>query len=136
MALEEDIMHSQQLIKWADHIVMAYPTWWGSMPALAKGFIDRIFLPAFAFKHHKGKPFPEKLLKGKSIRLLVTMDAPKWWFYLVYRAAQYRMLKDVVFDYVGFNPVRFSTFGAMRKSTDNQRKIWLSQVEKLGKQLK
>jgi putative NADPH-quinone reductase len=51
------------------------------------------------------------------------MDAPKWWFYLVYRAAQYRMLKDVVFDYVGFNPVRFSTFGAMRKSTDNQRKI-------------
>jgi putative NADPH-quinone reductase len=136
MALEEDIMHSQQLIKWADHIVMAYPTWWGSMPALAKGFIDRIFLPGFAFKHHKGKPFPEKLLKGKSIRLLVTMDAPKWWFYLVYRAAQYRMLKDVVFDYVGFNPVKFSTFGAMRKSTDNQRKIWLSQVEKLGKQLK
>jgi putative NADPH-quinone reductase len=136
MPLEDDIIQSQQLIKWADHVVMAYPTWWGSMPALTKGFIDRVFIPGFAFKHHKGKPFPEKLLTGKSIRLLVTMDAPKWWFYLVYRAAQYSMLKNVVFNYVGLNPIKFSTFGGMRKSTENQRKSWLNKVEILGKQLK
>jgi putative NADPH-quinone reductase len=136
MLLEPGLQHAQQKILWADHVVLAYPTWWGSMPALTKGFIDRVFLPGFAFKHHKGENFPEKLLKGKSIRLLVTMDAPKWWFYLAYRAAQYRMLKDVVFGYVGFYPVKFSTFGAMRKSTQTQRMNWLSKVEKLGKQLK
>ncbi len=135
MPLEEDIIQSQQLIKWAEHIVMAYPTWWGSMPALTKGFIDRVLLPGFAFKHHKGKNFPEKMMEGKSIRLLVTMDAPKWWFYLVYGAAQYKMLKQLVFGYVGFNPVKFSTFGAMRKSNENQRKTWLDKVEKLGKQM-
>lgn len=136
MVLEEDILRAQQLILWADHTIMAYPTWWGSMPALTKGFIDRVFLPGFAFKHHKGKNFPEKLLKGKSIRLLVTMDAPKWWFYIVYRAAQYKMLKDLVFGFVGFNPVSFTTFGAVRKSTEKQRIIWLNKVENLGKQLK
>lgn len=136
VSLEEDIIHYQHLIKWADYVVMVYPTWWGSMPALTKGFVDRVFLPGFAFKHHKGKLFPEKLLKGKSIHLLVTMDAPKWWFYLVYRAAQYSMLKNVVFGYVGFSSIKFSTFGAMRKSTENQRKIWLNKVEKLDKQLK
>ena len=136
MPLEDDIIHAQHLIQWADHIVMAYPTWWGSMPATAKGFIDRVLLPGFAFRYHKGKPFPEKLLKGKSIRLLVTMDTPKWWFYLVYHAAQYKMLKKLVFGYVGFSPVKFSTFGAVRKSTENNRKIWLNKVEKLGKQLK
>ncbi|MCK6618576.1 MAG: NAD(P)H-dependent oxidoreductase [Cyclobacteriaceae bacterium] len=134
--LEDDVLQSQKLIQWADHIVMAYPTWWGSMPALTKGFIDRVFLPGFAFKHHKGKNFPEKLLKGKSIRLLVTMDAPKWWFYLVYRAAQYRMLRDLIFGYVGFDPVRFSTFGAVRTSTEKQRMKWISKTEQLGKQLK
>jgi NAD(P)H dehydrogenase (quinone) len=135
MQLEEDLVTSQELIKWANHIVMAYPNWWGFMPAIAKGFIDRIFLPGFAFKNHSGKNFPEKLLKGKSMRLLVTMDTPKLWFYLIYRASQYQILKDIVFGYVGFDPIRFSTFGFIRKSTEKLRKSWLVKVEKLGKQL-
>lgn len=136
MQLEKDLIASQELIQWADHVVMAYPNWWGFMPALAKGFIDRVFLPGFAFKHHSGKIFPEKLLKGKSMRLLATMDTPKWWFYLIYRASQYQILKDIVFGYVGFDPIRFSTFGFMRKSTDKQRSNWLTKVEQLGKQFK
>jgi NAD(P)H dehydrogenase (quinone) len=136
MQLEDDLVASQQLIQWADHVVMAYPNWWGFMPALTKGFIDRVFLPGFAFKHHSGKVFPEKLLKGKSMRLLITMDTPKWWFYLIYRASQYQILKDIVFGYVGFDPIRFSTFGFMRKSTEKLRINWLKKVEQLGKQLK
>ncbi len=134
--LEDDLIASQQLILWADHVVLAYPNWWGFMPALTKGFIDRVFLPGFAFKHRSGKIFPEKLLKGKSMRLLITMDTPKWWFYLIYRASQYQILKDIVFGYVGFHPIMFSTFGFMRKSTVKQRNNWLKQVERLGKQLK
>lgn len=133
--LEKDLATAQQLILWADHVVMAYPNWWDFMPAIAKGFIDRIFLPGFAFKNHPGKNFPEKLLKGRSIRLLVTMDTPKWWYYLIYRASQYQILKDIVFGYVGFYPVRFSTFGFIRKSTDRLRRDWLVKVERLGKQL-
>lgn len=133
MHLEEDLIRAQQLITWADHVVLAYPNWWGFMPAVTKGFIDRIFLPGFAFKNHSGKNFPEKLLKGKSLRLLVTMDTPKWWFYLIYRASQYQILKDIVFGYVGFGPIGFSTFGFMRKSTEKLRKKWLIKVEQLGK---
>lgn len=136
MELEKDLVTSQQLIQWADHVVMAYPNWWGFMPAIAKGFIDRVLLPGFAFKHHSGKIFPEKLLKGKSLRLLITMDTPKWWFYLIYRASQYQILKDIVFGYVGFKPINFSTFGFMRKSTDKRRKNWLRKVAQLGAALK
>lgn len=135
MQLEQDLVVAQELIQWADHIVLAYPNWWGFMPAVTKGFIDRIFLPGFAFRHHSGKIFPEKLLKGKSMRLLITMDTPKWWFYLVYRASQYQILKDIVFGYVGFDPIRFSTFGFMRKSTEKQRNKWLQKVEQLGRLL-
>lgn len=134
--LEKDLIESQQLILWADHVVMAYPNWWGFMPAITKGFIDRILMPGFAFKHHSGKIFPEKLLQGKSLRLLITMDTPKWWFYLIYRASQYHILKHIVFGYVGFDPIRFSTFGFMRKSTDSQRENWLKKVTQLGKKFK
>lgn len=134
--LEDDLVAAQQLFQWADHVVMAFPNWWGAMPAIAKGFIDRIFLPGFAFKNHSGKAFPEQLLKGKSMRLLVTMDTPKFWFYLIHRASLYLILKKVVFGYVGFSPINFSTFGFMRKSTDGQRTSWLKKVEQLGRHSK
>ena len=134
MQLEEDLAASQQLLSWANHVVLVYPNWWGFMPAITKGFIDRVLLPGFAFKHHSGKLFPEKLLKGRSMRIMVTMDTPKWWFYLIYRASQYQILKNIVFGFVGFNPVRFSTFGFIRKSTDERRKSWLLKAEQLGKQ--
>lgn len=134
--LEADLLSAQQLIKWADHVVLAFPNWWGAMPAITKGFIDRIFLPGFAFKNHSGKNFPEQLLKGKSMRIMVTMDTPKFWFYLVHRASLYLILKKVVFGYVGFNPIRFSTFGFIRKSTEQLRKSWLKKAEQLGKQFK
>jgi NAD(P)H dehydrogenase (quinone) len=132
MQLEDDLLTAQELILWADHIVMAYPNWWGFMPAVTKGFIDRIFLPGFAFRHQSGKIFPEKLLKGKSMRLLVTMDTPKWWFYLIYRASQYQILKHIVFGYVGFKPIRFSTFGFIRKSTPERRNKWLQKIRLIG----
>ena len=134
--LEVDLVEAQKLFEWASHVVMAFPNWWGAMPAITKGFIDRLFLPGFAFKNHSGKTFPEQLLTGKSIRLLVTMDTPKFWFYLVHRASLYLILKKVVFGYVGFKPVSFSTFGFIRKSTETVRTTWLKKVEQLGKQLK
>ena len=133
--LEDDLVAAQKLFQWADHVVMAFPNWWGAMPAIAKGFIDRLFLPGFAFKNHSGKSFPEQLLKGKSMRVLVTMDTPKFWFYLVHLASLYLILKKVVFGYVGFKPINFSTFGFMRKSPNKQRATWLKKVEQLGTQL-
>ena len=82
--LEEDLIESQHLIKWADHLVFIYPTWWGTMPALLKGFIDRVFLPGFGFQYRDDSVWWDKLLKGKSARLIVTMDTPPWYFRLIY----------------------------------------------------
>ena len=48
--LEPDLVEAQEKIKWSEHLVWVYPVWWGSVPAMMKGFIDRVFLPGFAFK--------------------------------------------------------------------------------------
>ena len=49
--MEEDsfILRSQELIKWADHLIFVYPIWWSSMPSLMKGWIDRVFTPGIAY---------------------------------------------------------------------------------------
>lgn len=135
MVLEPDLQRMQEWIRWADHLVVVYPTWWGGMPALLKGFIDRIFLPGFAFMHHKGKHFPEQLLKGKTARIIATMDAPAIWFYLVYQQAQYRCMRKQILEYCGIRPARFTTIGWMKKSSTGKRQKWLQHVKILGSKL-
>ena len=54
----------QELIKNEDKFIFIYPTWWSSMPAILKGFIDRVMVSGFAFKYVNGMPVG--LLKGKA----------------------------------------------------------------------
>ncbi|PVU85592.1 hypothetical protein BB559_006929 [Furculomyces boomerangus] len=77
---EPDLLEAWDNIKWAHHIVWIYPTWWGSLPALTKGFVDRLFLPGFVFKHIETSPHPEKLLEGKTSEIISTMDTPAWYY--------------------------------------------------------
>lgn len=61
----EDLLQAQELIKWADQVLFAYPNWWAFMPAIAKSFVDRVLMANFPFKNHLGKNFPKQLLKDK-----------------------------------------------------------------------
>lgn len=76
--LEPDLKELQEDFKWAEHIVIFYPLWWSSMPALFKGLFDRMWLPAFAFRFIKapdGKTTMgwNKLLAGRTSRVVVTL---------------------------------------------------------------
>ncbi len=51
--LEPDIQNAQEQITWSNHLVLIYPTWWATPPALLKAFIERTLLPGFAYKYKK-----------------------------------------------------------------------------------
>jgi putative NADPH-quinone reductase len=72
--LEPDLIMCQELIRNASHLVWVYPVWWGSVPAILKGFLDRVLVPGFAFKKREGSLLWDKYLSGKSARLICTMD--------------------------------------------------------------
>ena len=105
--LEPDLLKAQENIKWADHIVFIYPTWWGVMPALLKGFLERIMLPGFAYKFHENDQKWEKLLGNKSARLIVTMNAPGWVYNTLNRAVGHRLMKKNILGFCSFS--RFSS---------------------------
>ena len=134
--LEPDLQNIMELISKADHLVFVYPNWWGTYPALFKGFIDRVFLPGFAFEYQEKSPFPKKILKGKTARLIVTTDTPSWYYSLVYRKPGHNSLKKSILGFCGIKPVKISTFGPVKNSTDMQRNTWLKKVENLAKKLK
>jgi NAD(P)H dehydrogenase (quinone) len=130
--LEPDLQKAQELILWADHLVFFYPNWWATYPAMLKGFIDRTFLPGFAFKYRKGSAKPEQLLLGKTARLVVTMDSPVWYYYLVQRAPGHHSMRQGILHFCGIKPVRITSLGSMKKSTPKQRQKWLDLMLKFG----
>jgi len=131
--LEPDLLKIQQDIVDADHLVFVYPTWWGTYPALLKGFIDRVFLPGFAFKYRDNSLFWDKLLKGKTARLIVTMDTPAWYYSLIYRSPGHNSMKKGLLGFCGIKPVKIITFGPVKTSNEKRRTDWLAICEKLGK---
>lgn len=131
--LEPDLVNAQAAITWAQHIVFAYPIWWGAMPALLKGFIDRVFLPGFAFKYRAGSAFWDRLLSGRSAHLLVTMDTPPWYFRWVYRMPGHNQMKRTILEFSGIKPVTISNFGPIKNSSPQQREKWLAQVNAHGR---
>lgn len=134
--LEPDLVRVQEQIKAAEHLVFVYPNWWGTFPALLKGFFDRVFLPNFAFKYRKNSPFWDKLLTGKTARLIVTMDTPKWYYALINCSPGHHQMKKAILEFSGIEPVDITSFSPIKTSDLDQRKIWLNRVEKLGQQQK
>ncbi len=131
--LEPDLQRLQQQIQAADHLVWVYPVWWGSVPARLKGLLDRVLTPGFAFRYVATQTWPERLLKGRSARLLVSLDTPGWYFRWLQGAPAHRMMKDAVLAFCGVAPVRISEFTPVIKSTPAQRERWLARAAELGR---
>ncbi len=134
--LEPDLVTMQQEILVADHLVFVYPNWWATFPALLKGFIDRVFVPGFAFKYRKDSPLWDKLLVEKTARLIVTMDTPKWYYFSININAGHNAMKIGILEFCGIKPVKITSFAPVKSSDEVKRKKWLAKVEGLGKEQK
>lgn len=134
--LEKDLVSARESILWSNHIVWIFPVWWGMPPALLKGFIDRVFLPGFAFQYRQQGRSWDRLLTGRTARVFVTMDAPLWYYRLVNGQPAHRAFKGMILKFCGINPVRFTNFSSVRQASEKQIQRWLETTEKLGGQAK
>ncbi len=133
--LEPDLVEIREAIQWASHIVFVYPIWWGSIPALLKGFIDRTFLPGFAFRYRENSIWWDRLLAGRSAHLIVTMDTPPWYYRLIYKMPGHNQMKITILEWCGIKPVKISSFGPLKDSTDQQREKWRQKVIKYAQRI-
>ena len=130
--LEPDLQAAQADILWAEEIVWVYPVWWGGLPALLKGFLDRTLLPGFAYKFHKGNRSWDKLLKGRNARIVVTLDTPGWYDRLVYGRPAWRQMKHTILQFCGMKLLSTTTFAPIATSKPEQRERWLAAVRRLA----
>ena len=134
--LEPDIENAQRLITWAEHIVFIYPTWWGTMPALIKAFLDRVLTSGFAFEEIEGGTGYGPLLRGKTAQIITTMDTPLFVYKLIYHSPGHNAMKIATLGFCGFNMAKTLNFGPVKKSTEEIRKQWIEKVRTEALKLK
>lgn len=121
---------AQLSIGTAEHIVLIFPLWLGSMPAVVKGFLEQVLRPGFALDN-SGARFPKKRLVGRSARVIVTMGMPALWYKWFFRAHGVRSLERSILKFCGIHPVRESLIGLVEAGV-RVRQRWLKKCRAYG----
>ena len=121
--LEPDLVSFQENVKWCDHFVIFYPSWWSTMPALLKGVFDRAWVPGFAYRFTSNYSW-KKLLKGKSATMFVTSDTVPIIQRLLFGDTT-NELRNGILWFSGFGPIFVRKFGYLKHwgSTGRRERI-------------
>jgi len=130
--LEPDLKKLQEDWQWADHVVIVYPNWWNTMPAILKGLFDRMWLPGFAFNFDKETKKLIQRLKGKTARVIIVAGTHSpfktWWQFGDYT----NEIQHGILEFAGIK-TKVSAFGPCEKVNNTCRDKWAEKVRKLGK---
>lgn len=127
------IRQSQESLAWADHWLILFPLWLGSMPAALKAFFEQALRPGFAFAAGAKGRLPRKLLTRKSARIVVTMGMPALFYRWYYRAHSLKSLERNILTFCGVHPVRANVVGMVEGMRQPKRKRWLARMNALGR---
>ena len=130
--LSEPIKLAQDTIHWSNHLVIVYPLWLGTMPALLKAFFEQVLRPDFAFEYSKSGRMPKKRLTGKSARIIVTMGMPAFIYRWFFFAHGVKTLERNILAFCGINPIKTSLIGSIENQNEAQRLKWLDEIQRLG----
>lgn len=126
----EQIAH----IRWAEGLIFVYPTWWYSLPAMLKGWIDRVWVPFATFDLPQGlQPVRGRMQNIRLLGGISTYGSPWWWMRLVIGDPGRTIILR------GLRPLchrRCRTFWLghyrMDSSTPDSRQSFLRRVARLG----
>jgi NAD(P)H dehydrogenase (quinone) len=110
--------------------VLIYPVWWSAMPALLKGFIDRAWIPGFAFHFHKDGMGWDKMLKGRTARLIILSKS--WPVMIMALFGDYtNEISRAILGFSGYK-VSLTEVGMSEKLTESQKAKWMQKIAKLA----
>lgn len=114
----------------AQHIVLIFPLWLGTMPALVKMFLEQIMRPGVAFRYRE-RGMPERLLRGRSAHIVVTMGMPAFLYRWYFFSHGIHGLRRGILGFAGIRPVRTTLVGSV-ESDRAYRERWLARMAAAG----
>ena len=115
-------------LRWAEQIVMIFPIWWMSTPAMVKGFIDKAIFPGMVYKMD-GPRLISQLSSLKQVTLITTMNTPADVYKEVFDNSLEGSLIKGTFNQIGIHDVRWISLNMVKMVGDEKRWLWLDEIE-------
>jgi NAD(P)H dehydrogenase (quinone) len=113
-------------IELAERLIFIYPIWWYGVPAILKGFFDRVFVSGFAYKYDG--QLPQGLLKNKSAWVIYTIDSPSFFISLFRKNAEWTVVRDAILKFCGIKKIKRTRLASVKDSTAEKRQKWLHNI--------
>ncbi|MCC3216755.1 NAD(P)H-dependent oxidoreductase [Chryseobacterium sp. X308] len=128
--VSDDVKTEQEYISWAEQITFIYPIWWTGLPAMMKGYIDRVFSYGFAYRYDQG--IQKGLLKGKKTVIINTHGKSHEEYEKTGMDKALTLTSDNgIFIYSGFEIIRHLFFDKADKASPENLEIWKGQIRNL-----
>lgn len=125
------IRQVQEAVLHADHLVVVYPLWLGTMPALVKAFFEQFARAEFAIAQSE-EGWPRKMLKGRSARVIVTMGMPANAYRLLFGAHGVKGFESGILGMAGIGPIHETLIGGVGAEDSQALEKWLHTVRNHG----
>jgi putative NADPH-quinone reductase len=117
-----------KMMRWAEQIVMIFPIWWMTTPAMTKGFIDKVIFPGIVYKMEGGK-LVSMLSSLKQVTIITTMNTPSEVYHDVFGNSLEGSLIKGTFNQIGIHDIRWISLNMVKQCGDEKRWVWLDEIE-------
>jgi NAD(P)H dehydrogenase (quinone) len=115
----------------AGHLIFIFPIWWELMPAMTKGFIDKVIFPGVAYDYDRSGRFPRMIKRWdrvQGVTLITTMNTPPLVYRLIFGNAIKKALFAGTFWKLGYRNRKWICFGMVKFVSQEKRERWLAQL--------
>lgn len=127
--VDPKVIEYKRRLDQADHLIFIFPIWWELMPAMTKGFIDKVIFPGVAYDYKSNGFMQRKFLNVKSVTLITTMNTPSLIYRFVFGNAIKRAFFTGTFWKTGYKNRKWISLNMVKMVSDERRKKWLTNLE-------
>jgi NAD(P)H dehydrogenase (quinone) len=135
-AVDPKVIEYKGRLENAGHLVFIFPIWWELMPAMTKGFIDKVIFPGVAYNYTKKGFMRKRFTKINGITLITTMNTPSLFYHIFFGNAVKKAFMLSTFAKIGYRNRKWIKLSMVKFVSDGKRKKWLSDIEKHFQKLK
>ncbi|RLA06437.1 MAG: flavodoxin family protein [Gammaproteobacteria bacterium] len=125
----DDVKKYQDMIDWAENIIFVYPLWWSQMPAMLKGFIDRIFSNGYAYEYTETGA--QGLLSGKTAHCIINAGNPNEILQKIGMDSAIKTVNETgIFGFCGMQS-KTTIFGNVAMGSNDERVQYLNNIKNI-----
>ena len=126
--LDPLVLEYKKKLEWAEHLAFIFPVWWMTMPAMTKGFIDKVIFPGIAYNMKDGE-LVCRLDSLEKVTIISTMNTPADVYKEQFGNAIESTLVKGTFNKIGIRDVDWFSFNKVKQTSLEQRQEWLELVK-------